>query len=115
VTPFTMNAVVKIVYPHRRRRGKSVLIKGLYNFAEAKAYARKVAARASVSSLMGAWRDNPTACAYNLRDWGQAPVCYAMRPPESKKHPGSYKRGMPSIRQVPPTFAGYSKRRRRRR
>lgn len=104
---FGKNAIVKVSYPGRRRRGKGTLIKALYTFPEAVAYAKKVAARGTVPSLMGAWRDNPIACAYNLRDWHQAPQCFSMRPAESKKSPGSYVRGNVVVRRVPATFARY--------
>ena len=113
---FTKYAVVKITYPGRKRRGKGTLIKGLHSFPEAVHYAKKVAARGRISSIMGHWRDNPIACAYNLRDWGQAPKCFSMRPPESKKSPGNYpKGGNVAVRPVAATFSGYSKRRKSRR
>jgi hypothetical protein len=63
---------------------------------------------------MGNWRDNPVACAYDLRDWGRSPVCYSMRPSESKKSPGYYVRGsMPGVRKVPSSFSGYRRRKKR--
>lgn len=110
---FAQNAIVKISYPGRKRRGKGNLIKPMHTFPEAVAYAKKVAARASTSSLMGAWHDNPIACAYNLRDWHTAPKCFVMRPPESKKSPGYYVKGAVAVRSIPAVFAGYSRHRRR--
>lgn len=108
---FAARFAVRIKYPGRKGRGKRDLLKVMPTWASAVLYAKRVAARGGKGDVTHGILDfqkYPVACVYDLSKWGEAPECYARRPPEHAKSPGSYVlKGPRSVRRVPATFARY--------